>query len=229
MTDLPVRRIAIDGPAASGKTAVGRLLAAKLGCLFFDTGVMYRAVALAAYQNGVNPADERAVSELAESVSIDVRPSAGRDERANMVLLDGDDVSWAIRESVVDETVAQVSAYARVRAAMTAQQRAIGMRGNVVMVGRDVGTVVLPEADLKIYLEASREERVRRRHAELESLGSPLTPEDVRDDLVRRDEADSRRGLASLRPAPDAIVIDATELTPEAVVEKVLQALKERG
>jgi cytidylate kinase len=213
--------IALDGPAASGKTTVGRMLAARLGYLFFDTGVMYRAVALAAYQSGVDPADEAAVSELAEQISIDVLPSADKDGRTSSVRLDDDDVSWAIREPVVDASVSKVSAYARVRAAMVAQQRRIGLRGKVVMVGRDVGTVVLPEADLKIYLDATLEERARRRYIELQSRGGSLTLDEVQAGLSRRDEVDSNRDLSPLRPAQDAIIIDTTALTPEEILRKI--------
>jgi cytidylate kinase len=222
---LPARIISLDGPAATGKTTVGRMLAARLGYLFFDTGVMYRAVALAAYQNGVDPGDEAAVSSLAEKISIDVRSPATEDGRTSAVLLDGDDVSWAIREPVVDASVSQVSAYARVRAAMVAQQRRIGLRGNVVMVGRDVGTVVLPEADLKIYLDASLEERARRRFLELESRGGDLTREEVQAGLALRDEIDSKRDLSPLRPAEDAVIIDTTALTPEEIIKKIEPSL----
>jgi cytidylate kinase len=216
-----VRIITLDGPAASGKTTIGRMLAGRLGYMFFDTGVMYRAVALAAYQNGVDPANEAEVSELAERISIDVRPPAADDGRTSTVLLDGDDVSWAIREPVVDASVSQVSAYARVRAAMVAQQRRIGLRGNVVMVGRDVGTVVLPEADLKIYLDASLEERARRRFLELDSRGGDLTLEEVQAGLAQRDEVDSSRDLSPLRPAKDAMIIDTTAMKPEEILAKI--------
>lgn len=221
MTSASAKIIALDGPAASGKTTVGRMLAAELGYLFFDTGVMYRAVALAAYQNGVNPADEAAVSELAESISIDVLPSEEKDERTSMVVLDGDDVSWAIREPVVDASVSQVSAYARVRAAMVAQQRKIGLRGKVVMVGRDIGTVVLPEADKKIFLDASLEVRAKRRFLELEARGGDQTLEEVQAALARRDEVDSGRDLSPLRPAKDAVVIDTTALTPDEILDRI--------
>ncbi len=219
--------IALDGPAASGKTTIGRKLAAHLGYLFFDTGVMYRAVALAAYQTGADPADEAAVSELAEQIAIDVQPATDEDGRTSTVLLDGDDVSWAIREPVVDASVSIVSAFARVRAAMVAQQRRIGLRGKVVMVGRDVGTVVLPEADLKIYLDASLEERARRRYAELESRGGQQTLQEVQTGLARRDEVDSGRDLSPLRPAEDAMVIDTTAMTPEEILRKVESLLGE--
>jgi cytidylate kinase len=227
MKTLSAGIIALDGPAASGKTTVGRMLAARLGYLFFDTGVMYRAVALAAYQSGVNPADEAAVSELAEQISIDVLPSADKDGRTSTVLLDSDDVSWAIREPVVDASVSKVSAYPKVRAAMVAQQRKIGLRGKVVMVGRDVGTVVLPEADLKIYLDATLEERARRRYIELQSRGGSQTLDEVQAGLSRRDEVDSSRDLSPLRPAQDAVVIDTTALTPEEILKRVETLLEE--
>jgi CMP/dCMP kinase len=218
VTILQAGIIALDGPAASGKTAIGRMLAARLGYLFFDTGVMYRAVALAAYQSGVDPADEAEVSALAEKIAIDVQPPAAGDDRTSTVLLDGDDVSWAIREPVVDESVSKISSYARVRAAMVAQQRKIGLRGKVVMVGRDVGTVVLPEADLKIYLNATLDERARRRFTELDSRGGSQTIEEVRAGLARRDEIDSGRDLSPLRPAEGAVILDTTGVTPEEIL-----------
>jgi cytidylate kinase len=221
MSDLPAKIITVDGPAASGKTTIGRKLAERLGYLFFDTGVMYRAVALAAYQTGVNPADEEAVSTLAEKITIDVQPVTARDDRTSTVLLDGDDVSWAIREPVVDESVSRVSAYPRVRAAMVDQQRKIGLRRKVVMIGRDIGTVVLPEADLKIYLEASLEVRARRRFQDLDARGRDQTLEEVQSALARRDEADAGRDLSPLRPAKDAVVIDTSTLTPEETIRKI--------
>jgi cytidylate kinase len=221
MSDLPAKIITVDGPAASGKTTIGRKLAERLGYLFFDTGVMYRAVALAAYQTGVNPADEEAVSTLAEKITIDVQPVTARDDRTSTVLLDGDDVSWAIREPVVDESVSRVSAYPRVRAAMVDQQRKIGLRRKVVMIGRDIGTVVLPEADLKIYLEASLEVRARRRFQDLDARGRDQTLEEVQSALARRDEADTGRDLSPLRPAKDAVVIDTSALTPEETIQKI--------
>jgi cytidylate kinase len=220
--------IALDGPAASGKTTIGRMLAAHLAYLFFDTGVMYRTVALAALRRGVDPADEPAVSALAEKISIDVRPPSVDDGRTSTVLLDGADVSWAIREPAVDAAVSQVSAYRRVRAAMVAQQRKIGLRGKIVMVGRDVGTVVLPEADLKIYLDASLAERSRRRYAELQSRGGKQTLQDVHMGLARRDEVDSGRDLSPLRPAGNASIIDTTAMTPKEIL-KIIESLLENN
>ncbi len=221
MTGKLPRSIALDGPAGSGKTTIGRMLAAKLGYLFFDTGVMYRAVALAALRRGVPPSDEEAVSGLAGEIEIDVLPPAVDDGRPYTVLLDGDDVSWTIRLPEVDGTVSQVSAYRGVREAMIPQQRRIGLRGGVVMVGRDIGTVVLPEAERKVYLDASPAERARRRYAEQKERGGNQTQEDVQANLSRRDEIDSSRDLSPLRPAQDAVRIDTTSLAPEEILEKI--------
>jgi CMP/dCMP kinase len=141
--------IAIDGPAGSGKSTLGEKLAKSLGYLYFDTGVMYRAVTLAALDKGVPVEDEQAISELTTQLQIDVRPASVQDGRAYDVLIDGQDVTWEIRRSEVEANVSVVSAYPAVRRSLAAAQRRIGLRGQVVMVGRDIGTVVLPEADLK--------------------------------------------------------------------------------
>jgi cytidylate kinase len=185
------RAIAIDGPAASGKTTLAQLMAQRLGYLLFDTGVMYRAVTLAVLTRGVSPNDEAAVSSLAETIEVDVRPPTAKDGRLYDVLANGDDVTWAIRSADVDRHVSRVSAYAGVRAAMTRRQRQIGLRGGVVMVGRDIGTVVLPEAKLKIYLEASVEERARRRQLELSRRGQIAEYEQILRDMKARDDYDS--------------------------------------
>jgi cytidylate kinase len=150
--------IAIDGPASSGKTTLGKLLADQFGFLFFDTGVMYRAVTQTALQRGIAIEDELSVTTLAEEIQIDIQPPSKNDGRSNDVLVDGIDQTWAIRQSKVESRVSEVSAYQGVRKALSEKQRLIGLRGNVVMVGRDIGTVVLPEANLKIYLVASVEE-----------------------------------------------------------------------
>ena len=154
-----VHTIAIDGPAASGKSTLGKRLADWLGYLFFDTGVMYRAVTYKAISGDLDVNDERAVTQLAEEIQIDVKPPSADDGRTSDVWADGEDITWDIRTPEVEAYVSLVSAYAGVRQAMAATQRKIGLRGRVVMVGRDIGTVVLPEADVKIYLEASVEER----------------------------------------------------------------------
>jgi cytidylate kinase len=213
--------IAIDGPAASGKSTVGCLLAERLGYVYFDTGVMYRAVTWAALARSVAIEDEAGVSALAEVLQIDVlRPSVD-DGRQYTVLADGVDVTWAIRTPEVDHGVSPVSAYAGVRAALTAQQRRIGHKGQIVMVGRDIGTVVLPDADLKIYLDATLDERVDRRYREVLARGNSTDREAVRKTVRGRDEIDSSRSLAPLRPADDAVVIDTTPLSVDRVLEQV--------
>lgn len=217
-----VKTIAIDGPAASGKSTVGQQVADALGYLFFDTGVMYRAVTWAAIERNIPIADETALTRLAEVVVIDVQPPSQNDSRSYDVWLDGKDVTWDIRRPEVDANVSQVSAYPGVRHALSAKQRRIGQRGQVVMVGRDIGTVVLPESDLKIYLDASVEERARRRFEELRQRGEPANLEVITQALRKRDRFDSTRRIAPLRAASDAVVIHTDDLTLDQVVQKIL-------
>ncbi len=210
--------IAIDGPAASGKSTLGKKLADELGYLFFDTGVMYRAVTWLALQRGIPIPDEAAISSLAEQADIDVLPPSQSDGRNCDILVDGQDVTWEIRRPEVDANVSAVSAYAGVRRALTAQQRRIGQRGRVVMVGRDIGTVVLPEAGLKIYLDASAEERARRRHKELLERGEPASYADILAAMRQRDQIDSTRALSPLKAAADAVTIDSDRLDVSQVL-----------
>ncbi|MBN1311067.1 MAG: (d)CMP kinase [Anaerolineae bacterium] len=214
--------IAIDGPAASGKSTLAHALADRLGYLYLDTGVMYRAVTLAALRRGIDLADEAALDELAESVVIDVVAPTVEDGRDCTVYLDGEDVTWQIREAEVDAGVSIPSSYAGVRQALTEQQRRIGERGNVVMAGRDIGTVVLPDADLKIYLDASAEERARRRWLERRGGGRSDSYDEILAGVRRRDEIDSGRAVAPLLPAADAIVLDTTEMDAQAVLAHVM-------
>lgn len=225
----PVRVIAIDGPAASGKTTVAQRLAARLGFLFFDTGVMYRAVTHAALHRGLSPEDEAGVVALAESLEIDVRSPSVSDGRLYDVVSDGQDVTWSIRTAETDRHVSQISAYRGVREAMTRRQREIGLRGNVVMVGRDIGTVVLPEADLKIYLDATVEARARRRQEEILARGEPAEYEEILRAMAARDEYDSSREVAPLRPAADAVRLDTTGMSVEQVLERVLRLAEGQG
>jgi cytidylate kinase len=219
--------IAIDGPAASGKTTLARLLAEHLGYLFFDTGVMYRAVTLAALEQGIAVDDQAAVEQIAERLAVDVLPPSVEDGRLYDVLVDGRDVTWALRSHEVDINVSQVSAYAGVRHAMSRRQREIGLRGQVVMVGRDIGTVVMPEAELKVYVIASLEERARRRHRELRARGQTADAQAIEKAMAERDRYDSSRALAPLRPADDARLLDTTDLTAAQAVEAVLAWLKD--
>jgi cytidylate kinase len=213
--------IAIDGPAASGKSTLGRRLADALGYLFFDTGVMYRAITWGALQAGIPIEDETAVTRLTETAQIDVRPPSKGDGRACDVLLDGLDVTWETRRPEVDANVSPVSAYRGVRQALASQQRRIGLRGRVVMVGRDIGTVVLPEADLKIYLDASAEERARRRYKEILGRGGQADYEQILAGVRKRDEIDSTRAFSPLRAAEDAVIVDSDKLDADQVFVKV--------
>jgi cytidylate kinase len=218
----PPSIIAIDGPAASGKSTIGKRLADSLGYLFFDTGVMYRAVTWLALQRGVDLRDEDAVTRLTEETPIDVAPASKSDGRACDVLIEGRDITWDVRGAEIDANVSVVSAYAGVRAALSRQQRRIGQRGHVVMVGRDIGTVVLPEADLKIYLDASAEERARRRYDEIIARGGEADYDEILAMVRERDHIDSTRAVAPLRPADDAVLIDSDSMSAEDVFQKAL-------
>ena len=220
--------ITIDGPAGSGKSTIGLELAKALGFLYFDTGVMYRAVTLAALLRNIDTRDEEAVSSLAETIQIEVAPPAHDDGRQYTVLLDADDVTWAIRSEQVDDNVSIVSAFPRVRSAMVAQQRRIALRGRVVMVGRDIGTVVIPDADLKIYLEASVEERARRRTFELRKRGQNVEYTEMLARLRERDRLDSTRATSPLKPADDAVIVDCTSMDIQDTLEYVLRIVDKR-
>lgn len=213
--------ITIDGPASSGKSTVGAILARDLNYLYFDTGVMYRAVTLGVLQSNIPLSDEAEITRLAETIKIDIREPSKDDGRQYDVLLDGIDVTWKIRTREVDQSVSPVSVYSGVRKAMTDQQRKIGLRGKVVMVGRDIGTVVLPEAKLKIYLDASAEERANRRYKELIGRGEAAEYDNILAGIKKRDEIDSTRQIAPLKPARDAVIIDTDKLSIIEVVEKI--------
>ncbi len=217
--DLP-NIIAIDGPAASGKSTLGLLLAKELGYLFFDTGIMYRALTLAALQRGLDIEDEAAIGALAETVHIDIEPPSIDDGRDCDVLLDGQDVTWAIRSDEVNAYVSDVSVYAAVRKAMTDQQRRVASSNKVVVVGRDIGTVVTPNADLKIYLDASVEVRAQRRYREMINRGADADFDEVLRSLTNRDRIDSTREIAPLKAAEDAVVINSDGLSIEEVLAK---------
>jgi cytidylate kinase len=211
----------MDGPAAAGKSTIAGLLAEQLGYTYFDTGVMYRAVTWVALERGLDIADEGTITALAEEIKIDVTRPTVEDGRQYTVYADDTDVTWQIRRPEVDANVSPVSAYPGVRAALTVQQRRIGQRGQIIMVGRDIGTVVLPDANLKIYLDASVEERARRRYLEVLERGQPAEYEEILEAMRRRDKIDSEREAAPLRPADDAIIVDTDGLSIEQVLAKV--------
>lgn len=226
------RVVAIDGPAAAGKTTVARALADLLGAMLFDTGTLYRAVTLAAIRAGVSFDNGPALAALADARHINVTPPTATDGRLYDVLLDGEDVTWAIRNPAVDRNVSEVSAHPEVRSTLLPVQRRIARSGPVVMVGRDIGTAVVPDAGVKIFLGASLEERARRRQAELVERGQAAGVEEVLHDLRARDAIDSGRSASPLRVAVDAIVIDTdgrdvTEIVAE-IADVVRRAWVER-
>ena len=218
--------IAIDGPAASGKSTIGLRLANALEYIFFDTGVMYRAITWLALERGIAVQDEDAVSALAEETQIDVAPASKSDGRACDVLVDGRDITWETRSRKVDENVSIVAAYQRVRKALSRQQRRIGQRGKIVMVGRDIGTVVLPDADLKIYLDATAEERARRRYDEIVARNGKANYDAILKRVIERDRIDSTRDVAPLKVAEDAVVLDSDKLSADEVFEQILALVK---
>ncbi len=213
--------IAIDGPAASGKSTLAFRLAAALGFLYFDTGLMYRAITWVAINRKLNVLDEIGVSRLAENVQIEVLPPSLSDGRPCDVVVEGRDITWEIRNPDVEANVSIVSAYPGVRRALTQQQRRIGLHGHVVMVGRDIGTVVLPEADLKIYLDASAAVRAQRRFSELIGRGMKVKYSEVLEKVIERDRIDTNRDIAPLIPAKDAVIIDSDNLDADKVFEKI--------
>lgn len=215
-----VRRVAIDGPVASGKSAVGRALARRLGYRFIDTGLMYRAVAWAALCRGIDPEDGERLAELARSLDIELRWSPEGEELR--VLVDGRDVTGPLRSPEVEGIVSAVSARPEVRRVLVEKQRRLAEDGPVVMAGRDIGTVVLPDADFKVFLTASAEERARRRYLERLARGEPADYEVVLAEVKRRDEYDSGRPVAPLKPAPDSLILDTGGLSLDEVVERLL-------
>lgn len=221
--------IAIDGPAASGKSTIGHYLAESLGHLYLDTGALYRAVTWAALQRDIPIEDEEAVTELAESLAIDVLPAGSDDGRQYTIQIEGQDVTWALRSPEVDRAVSPVSAYPGVREALTRRMREIARRGDVVMVGRDIGTVVLPDADLKLYVTASAEERARRRYLERLAQGKIESYEAVLTSIRRRDRIDSSRAAAPLRPAEDAVHFDNTDLSIDGMFEALDRLVERRA
>lgn len=209
--------IAIDGPVASGKTAVGRLLAHELGYRFMDTGLMYRAVAWAALRRRVPMDDEEALTRLAQQLRTEVVEGPEGDR----VSVDGVDATRELRGPAVDEASSQVSQVLGVRQVLVAQQQEMARAGSMVMVGRDIGTAVLPDAPVKLFLHASEAERAHRRHRELEAQGQVTSYEVVRRDIESRDRRDSERVHSPMRPAPDAHVFNTEGVSVDEVVRRV--------
>jgi cytidylate kinase len=212
--------VAIDGPAGAGKSTVARSVADALGFDHLDTGAMYRAVALAAMDRGIDLDDEAAVGDLAQAIDLDMR--------GTRVQLEGRDVSERIREADVTEAVSKVSAYPGVRRALVAQQRALGARGDVVIEGRDIGSTVFPQAEVKVFLTASLDERARRRCEDLQLPSDADTVAAVKEAIAERDRADSARSSSPLRRPADASELDTTDLTAEEVVDAIVRLVRDR-
>jgi cytidylate kinase len=224
MMRLP-RTIAIDGPAASGKSVLAERLADALGYFYFDTGLMYRAVTNRALALNVPIQNEPEITRLAGDIEINVLPRS--DEKECTVVVNGHDVTSQLYRPEVDRNVSVVSSYSGVRQAMTEQQRRIAARGEIIMAGRDIGTVVLPDAECKIFLTASVEARARRRMQDRLLRGQEVTLEQMREEIIRRDDFDSTRAVAPLRAADDAVWLDNTDLTIDETVKSAMAILRQ--
>lgn len=218
--------IAIDGPVGAGKSTVAKLVARKLGYLYVDTGAMYRAVALKALRLGMDINDPIVMAMLAEATDIQLQQQGDGSVR---VFLDGEDVTEAIRTPEVSEASSIVSAHEGIRKVLAERQKAMAELGGVVMEGRDIQTVIAPDAEVKIFLTASLEERAKRRWLELQQKGISVSYEEVLQEVKERDERDKTRAIAPLRKAPDAVEIDTTGMTPEEVAEKIVELARKRA
>lgn len=219
--------VAIDGPAGAGKSTVAQRVAKLLGYVYIDTGAMYRGVTWKALHAGLDWADVGAIADLAASTTIALIPPPDLMGKQH-VQVDGIDVTAEIRLPEVSQRVSAVASIPEVRAVLTAQQHAMGAYGGVVMDGRDIGTAVFPHAEVKIYLTASTRERTRRRWAELLAQGIQIELEQLEQDILARDLADSQRAVAPLRPAEDAVIVHSDDTSAEGVVEQILAIVEAR-
>jgi CMP/dCMP kinase len=217
--------IAIDGPSAAGKSTLAKRLAKELGFTYLDTGAMYRALALKVLREGIDIGNDEILTELIGSTEIDLVETGGKLQ----VLLDGEDVSELIRTPEVSQMASKASALQTVRRWMLVLQRALGQRGDVVAEGRDIGTVVFPDAEVKIYLNASAQERARRRVEELRRAGRQVSLDETLREMLERDKRDSERDLAPLSKAADAVAIDCSALDAEALAQTVMQEIRKKS
>ena len=216
--------IALDGPAGAGKSTIARRAASELNYIYVDTGALYRSIALAALKKGIEPDDAAEAEKLLPEITVDL---AFNDNGEQIVLLNGENVSADIRTPEVSMAASKISAIPAVRAFLLDLQRGMAKTHNVIMDGRDIGTVVLPDAQVKIFLTASPEARAGRRYKELVEKGMDVNFEDILQDVITRDYNDSHRETAPLKPAPDSVTVDTTELDFEQSVEKIISVIKE--
>ncbi len=219
--------IAIDGPAAVGKSTMGKLIAREFGFLYIDTGAIYRAITWKVLKNNINVYDEDIISNLVSNTYITI-------EKVNCnslndyyhIFVDGEDVTEEIRNPRIDQNVSQIARLPKIRKQLIYLQRELAEKGDIVMEGRDIGSVILPHADIKFYFTASEEERIKRRHKELINKGYSIDYEKVKKQIIQRDKIDSKRKYAPLIMAKDAILIDSTEKSIEEVKDKILKIIK---
>ena len=216
--------IALDGPAGAGKSTIARRAASELNYIYVDTGALYRSIALAALKKGIEPGDAAEAEKLLPEITVDL---AFNESGEQIVLLNGENVSADIRTPEVSMAASKISAIPAVRAFLLDLQRGMAKTHNVIMDGRDIGTVVLPDAQVKIFLTASPEARAGRRYKELVEKGMDVNFEDILQDVITRDYNDSHRETAPLKPAPDSVTVDTTELDFEQSVEKIISVIKE--
>ncbi len=214
--------VAIDGPAGAGKSTIAKLCAKKMDLIYVDTGAMYRAVALYLLESGIDVNDRSAVADKCKGAGVDIKYEDG----VQNVYLNGTNVTGRLREEAVGNTASVTSAVPEVRAQIFALQRGLAERGGVIMDGRDIGTVVMPDADVKIYLTASSEVRAKRRVLELEAKGEHPDFEEVKKDIEDRDHRDMTREISPLKQADDAILVDTSDMTIDEVVEKICSLCK---
>ena len=216
--------VAVDGPVGAGKTTTARTVAERLGFLYVDTGAMYRAVTVDVLDHGIDPGDEAGVAAIVAESKIELR----RDDSGQRTLLNGSDVSERIRDRDVTAAVSSVSAMKSVRERMWEIQRAAGAAGGIVMEGRDIGTIVFPDAECKVYMDASVDVRARRRYDELRSKGRDIPFDTLRNEIIERDRANTERALAPLKKAGDAVVIDTSDMTFDEQVSAIVSIVRER-
>ncbi len=217
-----MKNIAIDGPAGAGKSTIAKLAAKELGFIYVDTGSMYRAMALACIRQGVKPEEEEKVTKVCQSVQVSIEYKDGQ----QIVLLNGENVNPYIRTEEVGKMTSAIAVYQGVREKLLELQRDLAKKADVIMDGRDIGTCVLPDADVKIFMTASSVTRARRRYTELKEKGIECNIEDIEKDIIERDERDSNRKIAPLRQAEDAIVIDSSNMSVEESVAAVIKLVK---